>query len=260
MKSNALLHNMVRILLVTVLLCPVLAGTAHATPSTQVWIPSTDVQPFKSFHFGFDTYIRANANDDGSRTPAIVDLGLTAGVLPFQKIQAEVGFDLIDQADPFGKSPLYFNAKVATPEGAWAKWSPAVAVGGYNFGTKSDVTDVNIVYGLVAKTLPVVGRLSAGYYGLNKDATLATVFDANGEKGDESGVLLSWDRTMTEISDKLWLAVDYQGGDNAYGALNFGLSWAFAKNVSVIFGYDIYNDKARGGENTYTVQLDINIQ
>jgi hypothetical protein len=29
--------------------------------------------------------------------------------------------------------------------------------------------------------------------------------------------------------------------------------------VSVIFGYDIYNEKKSGGENTYTVQLDINI-
>ena len=252
------LCRLTRIALAAALLCAVFAGSAIATPSTQIWIPSTDVQPFKSFHFGFDTYLRANRNADGSRTPAIVDLGLTAGVLPFPKIQAEVGFDLIDQVDPFGKYPLYFNAKVGTPEGVWFKGSPAIAVGGYNFGTKNDVTDVNIVYGLVAKTLPVVGRLSAGYYGLNKDATLATVFDANGEKGDESGVLLSWDRTMTEISDKLWLGVDYQGGDNAYGAFNFGLSWAFAKNVSVIFGYDIYNDKTRGGEDTFTVQLDIN--
>lgn len=258
MNSKALHRRIFRTLFSVALLCAVSAGTAMATPSTQIWIPSTDIQPFKSFHFGFDTYIRANRNDDGSRTPAIVDLGLTAGVLPFPKIQAEVGFDLIDQADPFGKYPLYINAKLGTPEGVWFKGSPAVAVGGYNFGTKNNVTDVNIVYGLVAKTFPVVGRLSAGYYGLNKDAALATVFDANGAKGDEHGVLLSWDRTMTEISDKLWLAVDYQGGDNAYGALNFAFSWAFAKNVSVIFGYDIYNDKARGGENTYTVQLDIN--
>ena len=258
MNLNPRLRRNGRLAIAAALLCAVLIGTAGATPSTQIWIPSTDVQAFKTFHFGFDTYVRAHRNDDGSRTPAIVDLGLTAGVLPFEKIQAEVGFDLIDQADPFGKYPLYFNAKLATPEGAWAKWSPAVAVGGYNFGTKSDTTDVNIVYGLVAKTLPVVGRLSAGYYGLNKDAALSTVFDANGVEGDDKGVLLSWDRTLTEISDKLWVAVDYQDGDNAYGALNFAFSWAFAKNVSVIFGYDIYNDKARGGEDTYTVQLDIN--
>ena len=69
---------------------------------------------------------------------------------------------------------------------------------------------------------------------------------------------------MTEISDKLWLAVDYQGGKNYLGALNFGASWAFSKNVSVIFGYDIYNNKNayyntnNQNANTFTAQVDIN--
>jgi hypothetical protein len=63
---------------------------------------------------------------------------------------------------------------------------------------------------------------------------------------------------MSEISDKLWAAVDYQGGKNAFGATSVGVSWAFAKNVSVIFGYDFYNNKARAGQNTATIQLDIN--
>jgi len=54
------------------------------------------------------------------------------------------------------------------------------------------------------------------------------------------------------------VAVDYQGGKNAFGATSFGVSWAFAKNVSVIFGYDVYNNKSRAGQNTATVQLDIN--
>ena len=73
-----------------------------------------------------------------------------------------------------------------------------------------------------------------------------------------TGVLLSWDRTMSEISDKLWLAVDYQSGKSSLGALNFGVSWAFSKNVSVIFGYDIYNKTKTGGNNTFTTQVDIN--
>ena len=63
---------------------------------------------------------------------------------------------------------------------------------------------------------------------------------------------------MSEISDKLWMAVDYQSGESYMGALNFGVSWAFSKNVSVIFGYDIYNNAYAGGKNTFTTQLDIN--
>jgi hypothetical protein len=43
------------------------------------------------------------------------------------------------------------------------------------------------------------------------------------------------------------------------GAVSFGESWAFSKNVSLIFGYDIYTHKDLSGANTFTTQLDINI-
>jgi hypothetical protein len=229
------------------------AGTALATPSTQIWIPSTDVQGFKTLHLNIDSYVRTKSNDDGSVTAPLYVIGPTVGVLPFEKVQAEVGFDLMYMGSQADKSPFYGHAKLGTPEDSLFKYSPAIAVGGYNFGTKSDVTNYNIVYGLVAKTIPVLGRVSAGYFTGNDKLLL----DADG-KADEKGVLLSWDRTMSEISDKLWVAVDYQGTNSALGALSFGASWAFAKNVSVILGYDIYNEKNTGGKNTATVQVDIN--
>ena len=226
-------------------------GIAMATPSTQIWIPSTDVQGFKTLHLGIDNYTRTSNNSSVSH---IYDLGLTAGVLPFEKLQAEVGIDyLTSGSNTYDSRPIYFNAKLGTPEGSLFTGSPALAVGGYSFGTDSDLTDYNIVYGLAAKTIPVLGRISAGYYTGNDDLLL----DVNGNE-ENDGVLLSWDRTMSEISDKLWVAVDYQGGDNAFGAFSFGASWAFAKNVSVIVGYDIYNEKSLAGENTFTTQLDIN--
>jgi len=70
---------------------------------------------------------------------------------------------------------------------------------------------------------------------------------------------------MAEISDKLWFAVDYQSNRNYPGALSLGFSWSFSKNVSVIFGYDIYNNKkayynsTNVNANTFTTQFDINI-
>ena len=258
-KSKRSIHR-AGVALAAFALCGLTATVASATPSTQIWIPSTDIQPYKTFHLGFDTYIRANSNDDGSRTAPVVVIGPTVGILPYPKIQAEVGFDVISAGGDADKYPLYFHGKLGTPEDALFKASPAIAFGGYNFGTKSgDVrngelaTTQNILYGLVAKNLPVIGRLSAGYFAGNKKVLL----DENG-KSDEKGLLLSWDRTMTEISDKLWLAVDYQGSESAMGALSFGASWAFAKNVSVILGYDMYNEKKTGGENTVTLQVDIN--
>jgi len=225
---------------------------AFATPSTQIWIPSTDIQPFATGHLNIDTYIRTTSNGGGSN---VIDIGPTVGVLPFEKVQAEVGFDYIDagtnsRAD---KHPLYFHGKLGTPEEALFKNSPALAFGGYNFGTDVGVTSQNMVYGLAAKTLPVIGRLSAGYFHGSK----RVLVDENGNN-ENDGVLLSWDRTISELSDKLWTAVDYQGGDSAVGALSFGAAWAFSKNVSVIFGYDIYNNVKTGGKNTFTTQVDIN--
>lgn len=245
--------------IVTLAMALVVAATgALATPSTQIWIPSTDVQAFKTLHLGIDNYLRADRKDDGTRDPNVYDLGLTAGVLPFEKVQMEIGVDYMVNGTDYDNYPLYFNAKLGTPENSLFAHSPALAIGGYNFGTNTSSdsplrTDQNIVYALAAKTVPVVGRLSAGYFVGNS----AVLNDENGEN-EHTGVLLSWDRTLSEISDKLWAAVDYQGGDSGMGALSFGVSWAFAKNVSVIFGYDIYNNDKVAGENTFTTQLDIN--
>jgi hypothetical protein len=134
-----------------------------------------------------------------------------------------------------------------------------VVFGLYNAGTKKNLTNYNMFYGLIAKTIPVIGRISAGYYYGNKTVLL----DETGNVSNK-GLLLSWDRNMPEISDKLWMAVDYQGGKNSFGVLNFGFSWAFSKNVSVIFAYNDWNNKKvlynskDENVNSFTVQVDIN--
>lgn len=161
--------------------------------------------------------------------------------------------------DIYDDHPVYFNIKFGFPEGALFKYSPAIAFGAYNMGLKKNLTNYNIFYGEIAKTIPILGRLTAGYYTGNENILV----DENLNEAN-SGLLFSWDRTMSEISEKLWLAIDYQGGKNYLGALNFGASWAFSKNVSVIAGYDIYNNKNayyntnNQNANTFTAQLDIN--
>lgn len=236
-----------------------MTSVTTATPSTSVWIPSADFQGFNSWHLGIDNFIRV-WKDNRQRGAGIIDFGLTAGILPFKKLQAEVGVDYLSMGDHiYDDYPVYFNAKIGFPEGTLFKNSPAVAIGGYNWGLKKNLTNYNVSYGLLAKTLPFIGRLSAGYY-LGNDLIL---LDGNGNKSN-SGVMLSWDRSMKEISDKLWFAVDYQGGNNFMGSLNFGASWAFSKNVSVLAGYDIYNDhkvmynSTDRSKNAITVQVDIN--
>ena len=220
-----------------------------ATPSTQIWIPSTDIQSYKVWHLGIDNYFYDYKNGASQSLTAFpTDIGMTVGVLPLTALQVEVGVDLIVPQ----RSPFSFNAKIGIPEGTLADWSPAIAVGGFDFGLQKNVTDYNVLYGVIAKTLPFVGRLSVGYY-LGNSVLLV---DQNGST-DNTGVLLSLDRQVTEVSENLWVSVDYQGGKSGFGALNVGFAWLFSKNVSVIFARDIFNNNAL--PNAFTTQMDINI-
>lgn len=230
------------------------AAAAGATPSTQIWIPSTDIQKYKTFHLTADNYLPVEKEPGGTWKAPVYVFGPTMGVLAYKQVQAEAGFDVIKAGLKTDSSPLYLHAKAAAAEGSLGVGSPALAVGGYNFGTEKNVTDQNVVYGLAARNIGKLGRLSAGYFAGNDKVLL----DQNGKKAN-TGALLSWDRTISEISDKLWAAVDYQGGDSALGALSFGLSWVFSPNTSVIFGYDIYNNSKIAGADTFTVQLDVNL-
>ena len=244
----------VKMLAAAAAMVAVASGSAMATPSTQIWIPSTDVKGFKEVNISIDNYARiSDAPDAGVNT---YDVGVTAGILPLEKLKLEVGVDYMTNNQPgtdASKKPIYFNFKAGVPEDAFFAGMPAVAAGMFGMNTASNALSTNIAYGLVAKTFPVIGRISVGGYSGAEQAL----------GPQATGLLASWDRSMPEISDKLWLAVDYQGGNNFLGALSVGGSWAFTKNVSLLIGADFYNKIASegvaiGGKPTFTTQLDIN--
>lgn len=244
-----------------------MSSAAMATYSGQIWIPSTDAKGFKEVNISIDNYIRMSHSADSG--PNYYDAGVTVGVSPLEKFKLEIGADYYtDNLNAGGSTtasahPMLFNFKGAIPEDAFFSGMPAVAAGMFGIGTfdrgafatGGANTMTNIAYGLVAKTLPVIGRLSAGgYHGSKKNLGI-----------DNAGVLASWDRTMSEISDKLWLSVDYMSGNNAFGALSVGGSWAFTPNVSLLVGANFYNPfydpqggMLPGGKPTITTQLDIN--
>jgi hypothetical protein len=208
-------------------------GAAFATPTTNVWNPSTDVQAVNTVHLGIDNYF--SIKDNGDKPYAFpTDVGVTYGLAK----GLEVGFDLLEPT----KSPLAFNAKYATPESAK---TPAFAVGLQAFGTSS-ATEGNIVYGLLAKTFGENGRITLGGY-TGKKSVLG---------GDKSGVIAAWDKTFTP---KWWGSVDYASGNNTYGALSFGASYKFASNIGLLFGYVAFNDSALNPNDTFTTQLDIDL-
>ncbi|HMD68060.1 MAG TPA: hypothetical protein VKF42_04210 [Chitinivibrionales bacterium] len=243
------------------------APDAKATPSTFIWIPATDIQPFLNLHFGWDAYL--NLRNDG----LVSDGYATVGVLPFKKIQAEIGVDYRDFSGAH-TYPWLFNAKIGTPEDAFFKYQPAFAIGGYDFGTRnydanattepSLGTKFNLVYALMGKTIWKLGRVNVGPY-VGAVASNKALFAAASDPKvmDNVGVMAAWDRTMNEISPKLWLSVDYQSGRSGYGALSLACAWSFSPNVSVIYGVDFYNDGfyhyTNASAPTFTMQLDANI-
>ena len=245
------MYRVVYAAILTALLC----NFVNATPSTQIWIPSTDIQGFGVLHLGWDSYIKTeqakNAFGNNYYEPTTTNGGITVGLLPFKKVGLEVGIDYRDLSNVH-QYPVYFNAKLGIPEDAFFKYQPAVAFGGYDFGTKNNYSDYNVMYGLLAKNIWKLGRISAGYYSGNDKLLL----DDKGEK-DNSGLLVSWDRTISELTDKLWLAVDYQGAKNGYGALSFGAAYYICPDASFIIGYDIYNND--NYKPTVTVQVDMNL-
>lgn len=229
---------------------------ALATASTHIWAPSTDVQPFNVWHVTSDLYLALERDAAGSRIPTVTNLGVTVGILPTKRLNAEVGFDHKSGLGALDDYPMYGNVKIGIPENAFGRFFPAIAAGAFDVGTKSERTDYNVIYAKAAKTFSAggvsLGRLSAGWFAGNEKLLL----DGRGEK-DASGLLAAWERTMTEISDKLWVCLEYMGTESAYGTISVGASWKFAGNVSVIAGYDMFNNDDL--VDAATIQVDIDI-
>lgn len=238
--------------------CMALSAPAFATPSSTYWTPMVmDIQAYKVGHLGIDNYFTVNKKADSGEQGAFpTDVGLTVGVLPFEKIQMEIGIDALYPSD----NPYYFNAKIGAPEGALFSGAPALQIGIFNVGTKKNVTDQDIVYGVIGKTIPGVGRLSAGpYIGNSK-----VLINANGEK-ENTGWMVAFDHGFMSAKDaagneynKWVFAADYASGKNALGGGGFGVYYFFTKDISLLTGPVWFNEKAINGAMKVTTQLDIN--
>jgi hypothetical protein len=248
------------------------AQDVFATPTTLIWTPSTDIQPYGKVHLNADFYFPLKSHDR-FKTPLHVQqvYGPTVSLLsdkpeenllgkiwlPLGQIGAETGFDYKKGFGPaLDSHPWYFHRKLAVRENAYFRNMPALAIGIYDVGIKENLTNNNVWYVRAAKTFSAsglsLGRFSAGYFSGNDHLLL----NRSGLR-DNTGLMLAWERSMPEISDRLWLCVDFQGTQSGYGALNFGFSWIFVPGVSAIFGFDRFNNP--NIQNTLTLQLDIDL-
>jgi hypothetical protein len=267
------------------------ADMAGATPSTTYWTPATsDIQAFNVWHIGVDNYFRLSRTQEeqanGQFDSFPTDVGLTVGVLPFKKLNMEVGIDGLFPATRVHPalrsigSSLLFNAKIGTPEGAFfGSWFPAINIGMFNIGTKSQVTNMNIVDLIVGKSLGPFGRLHAGGYIGNPGAALmheggclpgntdiaACIPGASGALAN-SGGMVGYDYGFWKVKDsggneynKWVFAADYLSGKNFIGGGGFGIYHFFTKDISLLTGPVWFNDHVINGQWKWTVQLDINL-
>ncbi|MCM8778544.1 MAG: hypothetical protein NC834_01990 [Candidatus Omnitrophica bacterium] len=227
---------------------------AYATPSTTYWTPCTsDIQAYKRWHITYDSYFTVDKKGT-EKGDFPTDVGLTVGVLPFEKLNLEVGFDILQPTD----DPLYFNAKLGFPENSLFEGSPALNIGIFNVGTKKGVTNYNILDFIAGKTLPFnFGRIHLGYYvGLGEDDSGIKTLRSSSGKEDNDGFMIGYDKYI--YKDKIMFAADWAFGKNAIGGGGFGLYYFFTPDIDLLTGPVWFEDQGLNGNWKWTLQLDIN--
>lgn len=219
---------------------------AFATPSTTFYTPCTTyIQPFKVPHITYDSYFNDN-------TDFPTDVGLTIGLVPWDKFQAEAGIDLFYPSD----YPLFFNARIGFPDDALFTNSPGINLGIWGVGTKEDVTDFNILELNVGKSIQNFGSVAVGVYkGLNPDL----LEDENGD--DHSlGWMVSYYRTLDPLTDRIAVSADYMSGENVFSGGGVGLYFWFTKSIDLILGWVWFENHALNPEDgLFTLQLDVDL-
>ncbi len=239
------------------------APRASATSSTAFWTPATAyVQPYLVPHVTYDSYL-------GERAALQTDLGLTVGVLPFRKIQAEIGIDSLLPGVASGN--LYLNAKLASPEGAFAPWQPGISFGIVGLGFER-ASELDVLHATVAKTFPWVGNLAAGaYYGLRPGLLRGSAGAAA-----RAGALAAWTSPDLKVGlpglAKVNFVADVQTGKNALGAWGVGVGLYLTPSIGILTGPVFFLDPqataqlpapgivpGRKPEVLWTVQLDADL-
>ena len=225
------------------------SSSALATPSTTVWAPSTTyIQPYLTPHLTYDSYF-----NKPSGYP--LTTGLTMGILPWENLQAEIGFDLMLPTP----TPFMLNAKVGVPEDKIAGWFPGLAVGAYNVMTRFDnpSTDLyNIVYGQLQHAV-LGGFVSVGGY-----YALGTKLDGVDRAGLIAGAGSPDIPVNAPWLQKITLSADVQTGQNSFGAVAGAVTFAFTDRISILTGpvYFLDSSLQPGGNKVFwTIQLDIDM-
>jgi len=209
-----------------------------------------DIQAPGVLHLTNDDYITLGRNGPGSGGEAFPhDMGLTYGFRVGRRMQAEVGFDVLEPSN----NPFYFNAKIGYAEGALSARAPALQLGLFNLAAARGANQ-SIVHLLSGKTLPNrQGRIHASLYLGN-----AGVLRSSSGGRRNTGFMLGYDRYL--VPGKVMLAGDFASGKNAPGGGGVGLYYFFSPDIDLLVGPVWFNDKALNGATKFTAQIDVNFK
>jgi hypothetical protein len=245
MKKQNSLNSIWKTIFLTIAVCLVPVFVLLATPSSVYWSPCTTYfQPYLKGHIGYDSYVRDNSM-------LANDYGFTVGVLPFEKVQAEVGYDaMLPVASPGTfKDANYLNAKIGWSENTLLP--VGFSAGIFNAGFDTNVTDYDVVYAVLGKTIDNVGTVCAGAYSGNKKLLINDSGNA-----DNNGWMFSY---TSPQAGKFVLAGDYISGNNVLSAWGAGVYYYFADNATLLTGpvFPLSKQFAGSSKMMWTLQLDM---
>jgi hypothetical protein len=249
--------RLVLFLVAALMLVPSFAG---ATPSTTYWAPSTaNCQALGVPHVTYDTYFGKGPAAGSAGAPNYpMDTGLTMGVLPSKKVQAEVGFDLLLPSP----DPLFLNTKLCMPESALFKGSPSLGAGIYNLGFKEGVTDYNVLHFMAQKAIGGTGYIAGLYHGLGTESLFTNSEGKVVRTGFMAGFFSPDINVGVKGLEKINFTADVQTGKNVLGAGGAGVYFYFTDTISLLTGPVFFFDKALqpgGRRMLWTFQLDVDV-
>jgi len=220
-----------------------------------IWTPATTyTQPYLVPHLTYDTYVAERSNLANT-------YGLTLGVVPGDRVQGEIGFDLFYPG--ITADFVQANARLTLVEGVLGRWQPALSVGVMGVGFEKDVSDYHLLHATASKATPLGTLAVGGYYGAGSEVLWT------GSDGEErAGFMASWASPEIKVGwpglEKIVLAADVATGKNWFGAVGAGASLYFNSNVALITGPVFFLDKdlydgLGTGDFMWTAQIDVDV-
>lgn len=207
-----------------------------ATPNSLFWTNcTTDVQATGTTNLAVNNFFTI-FNKKGHGSSFAPDVGLTQGVFTWKDIRTEAGFDYLGGTD----YPFFFNAKAGIEENKLFSNAPSMSIGIFNWGTKSGVTNQNVINLVFGHTLPesIGGTLYIAGYSANRAL----------EK-NRQGFMIGYKKELCPTTDccgmeyhKWVLMADYCSGKNSIGGGGGGFQHFFTPYINIIVGPVWFND------------------